>query len=74
MKALPFEEEDESTDMVNNNMLDLEEVVRQSILLTLPIQPLCRPDCKGMCLTCGENLNMRKLIMNQEMKKVEDQA
>jgi uncharacterized protein len=37
--------------------LDLSEAVRQYEQSTLPIQPLCRPDCAGLCPTCGHNLN-----------------
>ena len=37
--------------------LDLGEEVREALLLALPIQPLCRPDCRGLCAGCGANLN-----------------
>jgi uncharacterized protein len=30
---------------------------REYILLEIPISPLCRPDCKGLCPICGNNLN-----------------
>jgi uncharacterized protein len=40
-----------------NHILDLTEVVRQYILVALPMQPLCRVDCAGLCPTCGQNLN-----------------
>ncbi len=36
----------------------LEDVVREQVLLTLPGRVLCRPDCKGLCSHCGQNLNM----------------
>ena len=39
------------------HMIDLGEVLRQDILLALPVHPLCRPDCKGLCTQCGQNLN-----------------
>lgn len=39
------------------NILDISEVVRQNLMLALPTHPLCRPDCRGLCLNCGENLN-----------------
>ena len=32
-------------------------VVRELVLLDVPSTPLCRPDCAGLCLTCGANLN-----------------
>ncbi len=35
----------------------LEDVVREQVLLTLPGRTLCRPDCKGLCSHCGQNLN-----------------
>jgi uncharacterized protein len=40
-----------------NGKLDLAPIVRDEMLLAFPINPLCRPDCKGLCPICGENLN-----------------
>jgi uncharacterized protein len=40
-----------------NGKIDLAPLVREEMLLAIPISPLCRPDCKGLCPTCGENLN-----------------
>ena len=37
--------------------LDLRPPVRDIVLLAFPIQPLCRPDCLGLCQVCGENRN-----------------
>lgn len=37
---------------------DLGEVVRQYALLALPMKPLCREDCAGLCPSCGHNLNL----------------
>ncbi|MGN0846354.1 MAG: YceD family protein [Kiritimatiellia bacterium] len=42
----------EKTDFV-----DLTDELRQSIILTLPSYPVCRQDCRGVCPTCGKNLN-----------------
>lgn len=38
--------------------LDLSEAVRQYEQSALPLQPICRPDCRGLCPTCGQNLNL----------------
>ena len=38
--------------------LTLEELVREQILLSLPMQFFCRPDCKGVCTICGGNRNL----------------
>jgi uncharacterized protein len=37
--------------------IDLESLVREFMLLEVPINSLCSPDCKGLCPMCGENLN-----------------
>jgi len=37
--------------------IDLEPLAREYLVLEIPISPLCRADCKGLCPTCGENLN-----------------
>ena len=39
------------------HILDLSEVMRQAVLLALPLTGLCRPDCAGLCPTCGVNRN-----------------
>jgi uncharacterized protein len=38
-------------------VLDLGESLRQYALMAAPSKPLCRPDCAGLCPTCGANLN-----------------
>lgn len=38
-------------------MLNLAEVGWEQFMLALPVQPLCMPDCKGLCPSCGTNLN-----------------
>lgn len=37
--------------------IDLEPLVREYMLLEVPLNPLCKPDCKGLCPICGGNLN-----------------
>lgn len=41
----------------SDSILDLDEDIREEIILDYPIKPLCRVDCKGLCLKCGANLN-----------------
>jgi uncharacterized protein len=38
---------------MQGDLLDLEPVVRDAVVLTLPTNPLCRPDCPGLCPECG---------------------
>lgn len=40
-----------------NGQLELAPLVREYMLLEVPINPICREDCKGLCPICGENLN-----------------
>lgn len=49
-------DEDEVSRLVNDRV-DLEPVVRNAIVLALPLTPLCRPDCPGLCTGCGEHLD-----------------
>ena len=39
--------------------IDLEPLLRDYLLVEIPISPLCREDCKGLCAYCGEDLNQR---------------
>jgi uncharacterized protein len=39
--------------------IDLQPLLREYALLEIPINPLCRPDCKGLCPVCGQDLNER---------------
>jgi uncharacterized protein len=40
-----------------HHILDLSEAIRQNALLTIPMKPLCRDDCAGLCTNCGKDLN-----------------
>jgi uncharacterized protein len=48
-----------------HHILDLTEVLRQYALVELADGILCRPDCKGLCPGCGENLNTGKCTCDQ---------
>jgi uncharacterized protein len=47
----------EETYTLEGDDVDLEPLVRDAVLLELPQAPLCRPDCAGLCPTCGANRN-----------------
>ena len=47
-------EEDDFT--VSDEQIDLEPVIRDAIVLSLPFQPVCSPDCLGLCAECGVKL------------------
>jgi len=48
-------EEDEAS-RLDGELLDLEPVLRDSVVLALPFQPVCQPDCEGLCPECGVRL------------------
>ena len=48
---------EEEASRLEGDLLDLEPVLRDAVVLDLPFQPLCRPDCAGLCPQCGANLN-----------------
>ncbi|WP_181160514.1 YceD family protein [Streptomyces solincola] len=52
-------EDAEGEDIVplEDGMFDLEPVLRDAVVLALPMQPVCREDCAGLCPDCGLNLN-----------------
>ncbi len=49
-------EDDEIARLVDD-LVDLEPVVHDEVVLALPMAPLCRPDCPGLCVECGERFD-----------------
>jgi uncharacterized protein len=48
--------EDEDALELEDDLFDLESVLRDAVVLALPLQPVCRDDCPGLCSTCGATL------------------
>jgi uncharacterized protein len=46
--------------------LELNDVLREEILLALPMQRVCREDCKGICPVCGQNRNQNECRCHTE--------
>ncbi len=42
---------------LKHDHIDLEPLAREALLVELPLVPLCSPDCRGLCPTCGAELN-----------------
>jgi uncharacterized protein len=47
---------DDDARYLDGDRLDLEPVFRDSVVLALPLSPLCRENCPGLCVTCGARL------------------
>lgn len=52
-------DENENGDMVSfsGDFIDITELIRETILLSEPLNHICSPDCRGLCIKCGANLN-----------------
>ena len=48
---------DEGVSSYTGNTIDFSKEVKDQILVNLPISPVCRKDCRGLCPQCGADLN-----------------
>src|SRR3954453_8466750 len=49
--------EEDEVRLVENERIDLEPMVRDLVVLTLPLSPVCSEDCQGLCVDCGQRLD-----------------
>jgi uncharacterized protein len=56
-EEVELEEQDTRTAFFTGTKLAIGDILREQILLALPMKALCTVDCKGLCPTCGTNLN-----------------
>ncbi len=54
---IELDEADLDISYYTGHSIALNEVLREQLLLRIPLQPLCRQDCAGLCPSCGTNLN-----------------
>jgi uncharacterized protein len=52
-----IDDEDDETGRLIDDCADLEPVIRDAVVLALPLAPLCRDDCAGLCPDCGARLD-----------------
>jgi uncharacterized protein len=50
-------DEDLEVDFIKGDTIDLNDIIREQIYLTLPMRSICRESCRGLCPACGANLN-----------------
>ncbi|MGH3254476.1 MAG: YceD family protein [Streptosporangiaceae bacterium] len=77
------EEQDDEERYLDGDLLDLEPALRDAVVLALPMSPLCRDDCPGLCIECGAPLGDAGLGHRHEdpqdprwnaLKQFDDQA
>ena len=49
--------EDDDQSFMKGYQLDADDLIRNECFMNLPVKVLCRPDCRGICMRCGKDLN-----------------
>jgi uncharacterized protein len=49
-------------DYYTGEMVDVERLLREQIILMIPLKPLCEEDCQGLCPRCGANLKLETCV------------
>lgn len=52
-------EKDTEISFFSGDAIDVNDIVREQVLLSLPMKPVCRDECRGLCPNCGGNRNMQ---------------
>lgn len=65
-EATELQADDLSFAVYEGVSLDIDELAREQLLLALPARQLCREDCKGLCPTCGADLNTQPCRCEQQ--------
>jgi DUF177 domain-containing protein len=61
-----LQDEDLSTAYYDDHLLDLGEMIREQFYLALPMRPLCRADCPGLCPHCGADRSLEQCQCHEE--------
>ena len=62
-----LDEEDLGVYVLEGEELDLDPLLVEQLQLAVPMRPLCREDCAGLCPTCGTNLNAGECACEEEV-------
>ncbi len=65
-KELELTAEDFDYDYYDGGEIDLADAIYEGIVLAYPMKPLCREDCRGLCPSCGTNLNKKQCSCEKE--------
>jgi len=64
-ESLP-EDLEEPVQIYHGDEIDLSDTIKENLVLSLPMKPLCRPDCRGLCPHCGCDLNIEQCDCKDE--------
>jgi uncharacterized protein len=62
----PGEDADDDVYIYAGEEIELGEMLREHVLLSVPMQPLCHDECRGLCPVCGQDLNVRRCDCREE--------
>jgi len=65
-EEIELKEDDMSVVFVSGEEIELDEIVRSEIYLSIPMKVLCKEDCAGLCPVCGKNLNKGRCDCKKE--------
>lgn len=68
LEIFEIEPTDGETRLLQGDHVDVEPVVREAVLLELPLAPLCRADCAGLCAACGTDRNQADCGCAEEVR------
>jgi uncharacterized protein len=61
-----LKDEDLAVSFYRDDEIDLSQLIREQLYLALPMKPICRADCAGLCPACGANLNLTRCDCTRE--------
>ena len=67
VSGLPLPHYPDTLMLDESHVLDLNEALNQYLVMAMPMKLLCRPDCAGLCPSCGQNLNKKSCSCPEHM-------
>jgi uncharacterized protein len=58
--GVPSDQEDQEVGVHDGKEVDLQPIVREQLILSVPPAPRCKEDCQGLCPTCGQDKNLTR--------------
>ena len=76
-RAGSFDLDQADAEPFDGKTIDLDPIVREQLLLALPVSVLCREECRGLCTVCGEDLNEKdcgceRKVVDVRLAKLKD--
>jgi len=69
-RAGSFKLDEADSEPFDGKTIDLDPIIREQLVLALPVSVLCKDDCKGLCTVCGQDLNEKDCGHTQKIGHV----